>query len=266
MKKPEKQKRARAVERIERVYEGPEVLGPLLVASGCELSVDEVVDEFMAALEEGSVQGEIIPLLWELEPRFADPGTARRTFGNLFGLWDAVERELELGGEVALGELDPDAPVAARVVDRVWAKLDSLDERAWRRARDRFDNHQADVATFVFERLVGEEAVVIETALDLAFESWWILEDVRGASGVPRASRGALVGAFEAEHDGVEAEPGLAGLATAVLWEQAADEERPLPEGAIEGVERVLKAVRWVLSPRAAAGAVAGEGAVGEEG
>lgn len=269
MKKPVssvKQKRERVGERIERVYEGPEVLGPLLSGSGCELSVDEVVEEFVCALEEGSVQGEIIPLLWEMEPRFADAGVARRTFGNLFGLWDSVAKELGVGGEVALGDLDPSAPVSDRVVDRVWGKLDSLDERAWRRARDRFDNHQGDVAAFVFERLADQDGVVVETALDLAFESWWILEDVRGAAGVPRASRVVLEGAFDAEDGGGESEPGLAGLATAVLWEQAADEERPLPEVGIGVAERVLKAVRWGLSPRVGGVVSSGGERSGEDG
>lgn len=238
-------------DRLPRIYEGPDVLAPLLEASGCELTVDEVVDEFACALEEGTPAGEIIPLLWELEPRFPDPATAKRTFQNLFGLWDAVDRELtaEHGPLVDLGELDPDAPLSSRQVDQASGRLDALAEKDWRKARDRFDNHQSDVATFVFERLAETDPVVIETAIDLAFETWWILEQSRGKERVPRASRAALTAGWDAEDDGGEPEPGLAGLATAALWEQAADEDRPLPEAAIPLAERALKAVRRALSP-----------------
>lgn len=240
-----------AADRLPRIYEGPDVLGPLLEQSGCELSVDDVVEEFACALEEGTPAGAIIPLLWELEPRFPDPQTAKRTFSNLFGLWDAVDAELtaEHGPLVDLGELDPDAPLSSRQVDRASARLGELDDRSWRKARDRFDNHQSDVATFVFECLAEHDPVVVETAVDLAFETWWILEESRGAARVPRAGRGALKAAFDAEDDGGESEPGLAGLVTAALWEQAADEDRPLPEASIPLAERALKAVRRALTP-----------------
>lgn len=250
-----KKGRRAAPERLARVYEGPAVLGELLSASGCELSVDEVVDEFACALEEGSVVGEIVPLLWELEPRFGTAEEARRTFSNLFGLWDAVAAELDLGGEVSLGVLDPSAPVPVGVVDRMVGELEGLEEKGWRQARDRFENVQGEVGVFVFERLGDEVDVAVEVALELAFETWWVLDRVRGASGVRRATRAGLAKAFEAEDDGREPEPGLAGLATAVLWEQAADEERPLPESVIPRVERVLKAVRGALVMGDGAGA-----------
>lgn len=245
-------KTPRRTDRLPRIYEGPDVLAPLLAQSGCELTVDDVVEEFACALEEGTPAGEIIPLLWEVEPRFPDPAAAKRTFQNLFGLWDAVDAELtaEHGPLVDLGELDPDAPLSARQVDRASARLDGLDDRAWRKARDRFDNHQSDVATFVFEQLAAHPDVVASTATDLAFETWWILEDARGGAAVPRASRAALTAGFEAEDDGGEPEPGLAGLVTAALWEQAADEQDPLPETSIPLAERALKAVRRALVPR----------------
>lgn len=242
-------RRDRSTDRLARIYEGPDVLGPLLEESGCELTVDEVVDEFMCALEEGTPAGELIPLLWEIEPRFAHAAEARRTFSNLFGLWDAVDAELTAaqGPLIELGELDPSAPLTRRVVDRRWAELDTLESKAWRRARDRFDNHQSDVATFAFEQLDGHGDVAIEAAIDLAFETWWILEKTRGADAVHRAHRGALVASWAQEDDGSEPEPGLAGMVTASLWERAADETRPLPEIVIPVVERVLKAVRRAL-------------------
>lgn len=236
------------MKRLERRYEGPEVLGGLLEQSGCELSVDDVREEFECAVEEGTQASEIMPLLWELEPRFASPEQARRTFSNLFGLWDAVAQEAV--GDLVMPEQDPDAPLSPEFVERTWESLCDLGKAEIRRARDRFDNRQSDVAAFVFEQLAGAGEVAQETALDLAFESWWIAERARGEDRLGRLTRTALEAAFDVEDDpSAEPEPALAAMVTTALWEQAADEERPLSEADLPAVERALRAVRWVLAP-----------------
>jgi hypothetical protein len=244
--KPKRSKGADA--RLPRKYEGPGVLGELLTASGCELTVDEVVEEFQAAVEEGSTAPDVIPLLWELEPAFGSPDQARRTFSNLFGLWDAVAADA-VADLVPLGDLieDPAAPLSPRFVDAAWRRLDDLDGKDWRRARDQFDNVQAELGTFVFEALRDADPVAQEVAMDQAFETWWILREARGS--VPRPDRATLRAALEAE-DAAEAEPALGVAATTALWEQVADDEHPLPEGDVATVERVLRAVRCALSPR----------------
>ncbi len=234
--------------RLPRAYEGPEVLGQLLAGSGCELSVDEVTDEFVAGVEEGSAANEIIPLLWELDPAFASPEQAKRTFSNLFGLWDLVAADA-VADLVTLGEpdFDPAQPLTADWVDSAWRRLDALPSKDWRRARDQFDNVQAETATFVFEALQDAHAVAQEVAMDQTFETWWMLREARGEVGRP--GRGALRAALTHEVDD-EVEPALAVAATTALWEQAADEERPLPEDDIPTVERVLRAVRRALAVR----------------
>ncbi|MCA9538189.1 MAG: hypothetical protein KC620_04845 [Myxococcales bacterium] len=238
--------------RLPRHFEGPEILAELLEASGCDLTVDDVVEEFQCAVEEGTAAHEVIPLLWELEPKFRSPDAARRTFSNLFGLWDEVAADAR-GELISLEGLDPDAPLKPEHVDRAWFELDELDRPAWRKARDRFDNLQFDLHSFVFEHLAGLTDVAIETALDLTFETWWICERLRGADRVPRPSRAALDAACELDVEAeAEPEPGLAAIHTARLWEQAADETRPLPEEAIAPIERVLRAVRTVLAPKRA--------------
>lgn len=235
--------------RIERNYEGPEILVRLLKTSGCRLSVEDVQEEFLAALEEGTPAAEIIPLLWEGEPRFKTPEDARRAFANLLGLWDAVSEEL--GGDLVMPDQDPEATLSAVFVDRAWAELDGLSERDVRRARDRFDNVQADLAVWAFDRLKTNSEIAQELAQDLAFELWWICERARGEGKVPRATRAALEAAFkDTDRLAEETEPSLASLVSATLWEQAADEERPLDEADIGAVEHVLRVARQVLSPR----------------
>jgi hypothetical protein len=68
---------------------------------------------------------------------------------------------------------------------------------------------------------------------------------------VPRPTRETLDRAWRHAADGEgaegDAEPALASLTTATLWEQNADEERPLPEEDISTVERVLRVARRAL-------------------
>jgi hypothetical protein len=237
--------------RLERAYEGPEALARLLQTSGCKLSVDEVQEEFLASLEEGTPAAEIIPLLWEAEPRFKTPELARQTFSNLFGLWDLVAKEL--AGDEVVPEQDPAEPLSATFVDRAWLELDGLSDKEIRRARDRFDNVHHDLAVWTFEQLKAVSSLGQELALDLAFETFWLCERARGEKGVPRARREALDAALnDADRLAEETEPALASLVSATLWEQAADEETPLPEADIPAIENILRAARQVLAPRPA--------------
>ncbi|MCK6575677.1 hypothetical protein L6V77_31870 [Myxococcota bacterium] len=237
--------------RLERVYEGPETLARLLSVSGSKLTVEDVEEEFAAALEEGTPAAEVIPLLWEAEPRFKSAELARQTFSNLLGLWDLVSDDVV--GELVMPDQDPTAPLTPEFVDRAWLELDGLSDRDLRRVRDRFDNVQHDLAVWTFERLREASPTGQELALDLAFETWWVCERARGEKGVPRAFRAALDAAFaDADRLSEEPEPALASLVSATLWEQAADEAAPLPEEDIGRIEPVLRAARHVLAPRPA--------------
>ncbi len=240
------------MKRLQRTYEGPEALTELLETSGCELSVDEVVEEFGCAVEEGTQAAEIIPLLWELEPQFADADAARRTFSNLFGLWDEVAKG-QTEGLVLLPELDPNAPLTPAFVERAWMRLDELPDPDVARLRDTFDNVQADVGAFVFEQLQSLGDLAVGTALELAFELWWLCLEARGE--VRPITRATLTAAHaEPDDPESEPEPALAGLVTTTLWEQAAHDEAPLPEDAIPRLERALRALRHALAPGSAYG------------
>jgi hypothetical protein len=239
------------MKRLERKFEGPEVLAKLLADSGCELTVDDVAAEFDAALEEGTPANEVIDLLWEIEPRFKSPDVARRTFSNLFGLYEQMAQDMaaEL---VTLEEeqaQDPAKPLRADFVDRAWAELDDLARPELKRAHDRFDNREADVAAFLFETLsaadVGEPG--LEAAEDLAFQTWWLCARARGVDSVPRPSLKELKAAHHQEHAD-EPEPALADLVHATLWELAADDERPLAEADIPAIDAALQTVRRLLS------------------
>ena len=234
--------------RIERRYEGPEVFRQLLNEAGCKLTHEEVVDEFEAGVEEGSRAHDIIPLLWEeSEPDFADSSAARRTFGNLFGLWDLIAADAVID-LIQLPEFDPSGPLTPEHAERAWSELDGLSDKEIARAVDRFENLQPEVSNFVNERLIDHSDLAAGCALSHAFEAWWIIDHLRGANGYTRASRTALNDAFKAlEETAEEVEPALAILATTGLWEQAADEEMPLSEDSISAIERVLQAIRMAL-------------------
>ena len=86
--------------------------------------------------------------------------------------------------------------------------------------------------------------------MDLAFETFWLCERARGEKRVPRATREALDKALrDADRLAEETEPALASLVSSTVWEQAADEENPLPEADIPAIEAVLRAARQVLAP-----------------
>ena len=77
---------------FERKYDGPEVLEQLLSAAGAVLDVEGVSARFRQAQANKADSGDVVPTLFETEPRFGDPEMARRLFQNLLGLWDALAR------------------------------------------------------------------------------------------------------------------------------------------------------------------------------
>ena len=236
------------MKRLERKFEGMEALADLLTQSGCDLTAEEVVEEFHCAVEEGTLAHEVIPLLWEQEPVFQNTNQARRTFSNLFGLYADIAQD-SMAELVPLPSLDPDAPITPEHADRTWRVLEGLSDSDWRRSRDRFDNRQAEIGTFVFEQLQHLEQVAIETGLILSFEAWWILEAVRSEASLQQPSRTELNQAFaHDEGSAAEAEPALAVQASTALWERAADDESPLGEDDIPYIEAVLRAVRIALT------------------
>ena len=244
------------MKRLDRKYEGPEVLAELLARSGCELTVDEVREELWCALEEGTPAGEVIGLLWELEPRFADADAARRTFSNLFGLFDELERALAAEGaelvQLEPVEPDADAPLTTELVESRLDELERLAPHERRRWAHRFDNLQSDQATFLASALesagIGDLGQTL--ALDLALECWWLWQQARGDDQTPSPDLATLEAAWRAgaEVPDTEPEPALANLVSATLWEHAASDDDPLPDEDVAAIERALAAIRVAMA------------------
>ena len=132
--------------------------------------------------------------------------------------------------------------------ERAWTKFDALSDKEITQAVDRFENLQPELSNFINERLDRHSDLALGCAMSHAFETWWILDQLRGSEGCVRAKREDLHAAYLAlEETQDEVEPALAVLVTSGLWEQAADDENPLPEDSIPTIERALKAIRMVL-------------------
>ncbi len=235
--------------RLERRFEGPEILNDLLRKSGSEHTVDDLRFEFEAALEEGTAPGEVIALLWDDEPHFDSPEMARRTFMNLFGLYDSI------AAETGVFDLNPDEEeddhrgLSTLQVESLWNRLEDLPSRDQKRTYNRFDNQCADILAFLYDVLKPQGDLAIETASELAFESWFILsEGYKKPLSLPGI--GLLSKLHKTPCEMIEEpEPAIAALVHCTLYEKAADDESPLPEEAIEPIEAALLTVRRLLRP-----------------
>lgn len=179
---------------ITPVYEGPEVLRALLQRAGSPFDVDEVAARFAAALAAGEQRSTVIPSLFEEEPRFATPDDARRLYANLFGLWGRVAdgrgpRD-DAPAVVPDATPPPQAPLlpergatsgsspTSDVVDGVWRRLATIDEREVRRLRDRFSNTQPELGAWLDE--LGLPDGILPAVHELAFETWAMFDQSFG--------------------------------------------------------------------------------------
>src|SRR5258706_14243658 len=89
-----------------RRFEGKPILDELLELAGSAAATEEVLEIFKEASRAGEQPSEIIPTLFEAEPRFPDPDLARRLYQDLFGLWDLAAS----GARVELAEREPRPP------------------------------------------------------------------------------------------------------------------------------------------------------------
>ncbi|GEJ56685.1 hypothetical protein AMYX_14260 [Anaeromyxobacter diazotrophicus] len=166
------------------VYEGPEELSALLARAGSPHDADAVAERFREAQRLGHERADVIPGLFEDEPRFASPEDARRLYGNLFALWDRLARGLSISREepeappplappaAALPErgASPGTVLPPALVDAVWKHLDALTDRERQRLRDRFDGAQPNVTAWLDALTLPEAAAL--AVHDLAFEAW----------------------------------------------------------------------------------------------
>lgn len=228
---------------LERNFEGELILSDLLKASKCELTVDEVIEEFRCGVEEGSEPSDIIPLLWEGEPRFPNPDQARRTFANLFGLWDEIHKA-EVGELITLLPVsEVERPLTPEYTELLWNQLEQIEDRDFRKLQSRFENQADGLGQYLNEQLSSLSAQGLETSFLLAFECWCILDMVEDKRlELPPYQKFVDTQSW-LEDGNVDGEPALGHLVKSALWEDAA-EEHSLPTAEFAPIEQALRVVR----------------------
>lgn len=170
---------------IPHLHEGPEVLSVLLARAGSRYGAEDVIQLFRKARAAGQEASDVIPTLFEREPRVGSPDEAKRLYGNLFGCWDeaqadedpaerssdppepeqaAVERALPPRGEARGSSL------TLWIVESVWKHLDSISDGDRKRLRHRFENAQPDLVAWLDSITLTETGAL--AVHDLAFEIW----------------------------------------------------------------------------------------------
>lgn len=216
-------------------FEGAQTLDGLLELAGSPCDTAEVLVRFQAAHAEGDASADVIPTLFEEEPRFGSPELARRLYQNLLGLWDLVEEgqpvRLEEGPrEPRPKKVKPLPPVhfapgepSPEFVEAAWRYLED-DEKARTRLHHAFDNKQDGLLGALDGAGLTDEGYA--AAHHLLFELYAMLE-LGWPAGV------ASVAPEEVEGDsGAVASPvpvALQSYADEALFEAEQDEEHPLP-------------------------------------
>ncbi len=216
-----------------RRFESGDVLDALLPVSGSRLSAADVLKLMRQGLSQHRSASEVIPTLFEGEPRFPDPAIARRLYQNLLGLWDLLESgqfvALDAPEQVAPprpkattpGPFPPDGP-DRQFVENAWRHLEELDKRGRDRLQHSFENRQDSLLVFLEEQGLSDTG--FDCARQLVFELFVMIE-----LGWPPGTRPVL--RFELERGGQNAREAPAALleyANEAIFEAEQDEESPL--------------------------------------
>lgn len=213
---------------LERVFEGPDALEELLESAGCDLDAGQVAARMQEALDAGRSPAELFPSFFAGPPRFADAASARRLYGNLFGLWDALA-----SGELLQPAPSDRGPRPKRqrptpppafltapddaFVEAAWRYLEA-DERARKRLLHAFENRQDPLLQWLDEQGLSDEGYGV--ARHVLFELCAMIE-LGWSKGV---------GAADLSTASKEQPPeALARYADEALFEAEQDEEAPLP-------------------------------------
>jgi hypothetical protein len=173
-------------DQLARRFDGREALDKALKQSGALGDVDDVVQAFRTAVEQGVPPQPVILALWEDEPRFASPADAEQLFANLLGLYELVASKdpFDLGARHARVErikkekTPPPVALGDAVPDTEWL------EAAWRyledtsKERERlghaFDNRQDALVSVIDAAGVSDAGFAV--CRELAFEVFALLE------------------------------------------------------------------------------------------
>jgi hypothetical protein len=217
-------------------FEGAPTLDGLLELAGSPATTAEVLERMQAAHAEGGSAREVIPTLFEEEPRFASPELARRLYQNLLGLWDLVEE----GRPVRLESDEPRPPRPKKVkpvaptpfapgepgpefVEAAWRYLED-DPKARTRLHDAFNNRQDALLGALDGAGLTDEGYAV--AHHLLFELHAMLE-LGWPPGVASVDPAEVEGTKGTQAPAVPA--ALQAYADEALFEAEQDEEHPLP-------------------------------------
>lgn len=215
-----------------RHFEGKEVLEGLLQACGNCRSAEDTLELMRESHSRGDSANQLIPTLFDGEPRFPDPSYAQRLYQNLLGLWDLVssgksvsleapEKPPRRPAQPAPGRFGPQGP-DVHFVENAWRYLEDLDNRARNRLQHAFENRQDNLVGFLEEQGLSDAG--FDCAYQLVFELFSMIE-LGWPPGTRPIARSSL------ERGGKRAQQVPAALREYVdeaLFEAEQDEQEPL--------------------------------------
>lgn len=251
---------------LARIYEGPEALNRMLGRAGAQVDVKGLVARFSAAIAEEKLPPEVIPGLFETEPRFGGPEDAMRLYGNLFGVWDLLVAGTDpaevLRGSVALHEngldvdeeekaakstgptveLPPRGSIRGRevpyeVVEGTWQEIADLPPRERTRKQDRYSNTQSELGEWA-RTVEGLDGAAQEALEYLCFELAEMFDNAFGDRfGAVRYKQLEVADVADAD----KLQPYAADYIAETLDEAEDEEDEPLSgeeRGILEGYAR----------------------------
>jgi len=219
-----------------RHFEGPEVLGELIQAAGSPFSLEQVIDKMRESQAAGEQAGELIPELFEGEPRFADPLHAQLTFQNLLGLWDLLATGQPLPRQkvprppkpkkrepVHPGEFEDEGP-SEDWVEAAWTYLEDIAPRERTRLVHAFENRQDALLTHLDEVGLSDDGYGVARHLLLELHA---MIELGWPPGVASVDDRSLTG--KAPQGGKPVPEALTSYVEEAVFEAEQDEEAPLP-------------------------------------
>lgn len=234
-------------DRLERKFEGRAVLDALLEKAGSHADTEDVATAFLEAQKDKVPASVVIDALFDDEPRFENPKSARALYGNLFGLWELLEqgKTVDLTAPAPRGprpkkpepvekplpfENEPDAAYC----ESVWRWLEGGAEREVQKVEHAWDNKQDVIITWLDES--GLSDVGFGLAQHLLFELFVMLE-LGTPKGVDRVQHAALASKPEGT---AGLPPALVAWAEETVSEVEDDELDPLPEAERDKVRQCV--------------------------
>ncbi len=202
------------MKRLQRRFEGQELLKELLALTGSSCSFDEVVERFREGVRAGTPAGEVIPTLYDGPPCFTDPSHAPQLFGNLLALWDLVAEGRPIPSGIPLGPRDepepsappsrvkaqPPSPFAPGEPDGAFGQsvrgyLDAASPKELERLEHAFENREDSLLGRLDELALSDQGY--GQARDACFELFALMQ-----LGWPAGTRPTPRGALEDPRDG----------------------------------------------------------------